>query len=622
MKTMVKRAACILLAIFSIAKAADLRAAVDFDQVITKKFKKELQAVNSKKAAGNLVKQYATEWFGISKDVIGLLSDVASITDDNLLSEINEVAGGLGMELTAYSLAGDIYKGFDGDDMAKVSAIKNAYSIGQTLLYGGIKPLGVEGVGWGALSTAMFAVGFIDYSLTTFMTTAIAEYEEAWYMAYEDYLNWTYGGTKNMKGWVALAESKDGGKKIEERLFEFWDQDILVILGESQQARGGVIRTISRDASILANEKAHKSFAARYWSENFQQAFKGHAQKQALDAKIYAEQEATYNWKVLKKLLEQIKFEKVQVEPARKTISVGEIVIFEAIAKYSRGLGKVVTDSARWSGGKDNIFIARAPGSYAVSATYEGVTGHAIITVLEGDKDRLEGIERVCAENKARFYQRCEAWELEEAHAILRSSIECPWVKKGIKDLDKLVDARNLYRRTCNENQQKILAALRGENLVGAIEVLNASKGCPWFNEVAAAVSEVCESYRNSFNRACKEGNLDKARDILNKSQGCRWYNDGVRVLQANIQALVRQPSQPQTGSAPGAAGTNSSWVVQSMFGARTWNYYENGQHKLKTRQPPGNIRGYWQHGRGGWQYIEYGKVKFVTTNPPPGMPR
>ena len=446
MKKMVYRVLVILVVLGS---TTHLWADVDFER-ITAKFKKELQVIDTKSEAGGVFKAHASEWFGISKDVFGFVNDLSggtyakeikylvelpnwkynfvdpwslkvirmkdymtvtgAVQTDYLHAKISSAAGYVGMGLTVYSLASDIYKGLEGDDKAKISAIKSSYSLGQGLLFGGFKPVGLEGIGWSSLSVAMFGVAFLDYSLNKFITAAWKEYEEAWYRTYEYYLNKTYGGTRKMKEWVDLAEQEDGGRKIEKRLFGFWNRvDILDYLHESQQEAGATHRVITSDAVIRTDQKAHKAFAARYWKENFHQAFKGHVKHQAELAKIRAELKAKEELAKLKALLADLHRLKKEIEWAREqmekkaaslkvvpentTVDIGEKVTFDAIAKYTDGKEANVTDSASWTGGEKNVFFATNEGFYTVTATFRGFTGKANVTVRPKEE------EKKCPEN-------------------------------------------------------------------------------------------------------------------------------------------------------------------------------------------------------------------------------
>ena len=85
-----------------------------------------------------------------------------------------------------------------------------------------------------------------------------------------------------------------------------------------------------------------------------------------------------------------VKVRSIQVSPPGATISIGQKQQFTALAYYSDGSTKDITDSAIWTSSITSIAIisssglvtSHATGSASITATLSGMTGHGLITVI------------------------------------------------------------------------------------------------------------------------------------------------------------------------------------------------------------------------------------------------
>ncbi|MEM6336664.1 MAG: hypothetical protein AAF752_08850, partial [Bacteroidota bacterium] len=78
----------------------------------------------------------------------------------------------------------------------------------------------------------------------------------------------------------------------------------------------------------------------------------------------------------------------LSVLPAEVTINAGEEAAFEAALQLTDGSSRSVTEDAAWANGP--AFAGREVGTFTVTATHEGQTGTATVTVEDGCPNKME----------------------------------------------------------------------------------------------------------------------------------------------------------------------------------------------------------------------------------------
>lgn len=400
--------------------------AADFNvDALTQKYKSELKTIKSEEQAKTFWFNHASEAFGVTSNwlsffdglsggaYIGEIEYLMQLPNDKLYAcpvarqwlvlkntqavkvqrnmpltqNIGKAASYIGYALSAYSLASDIRKGIDGDDAAKLRAIQTSYDISLTVM---IQQLGLESLG-----LAMTGVKFLGYALDKFIKFSFDSKREYWYQAYEAYYEKKY----NFISWKELAEQEGGEALLEQRLQEFWADPInntIWATGSNPPALWG-----SEPVGLML-EKYKKEFMVDYYRMAIHEPLKNHFTRQAEIAEALAEvraemqnakmQQMIVDVDIVRQAVEWAKEQKekqvdsVRVYPGEARLLVGEKMTFSASAKYRDGTIETITENAgvSWSGGEKNVFVAATEGTFTLTATYEGVSGSATITVGKG----------------------------------------------------------------------------------------------------------------------------------------------------------------------------------------------------------------------------------------------
>jgi hypothetical protein len=392
---------------------------------ISKKYKNELKTIKSDAQAKTFWFNHAKEAFGVTSNWLGFFDGLSGGTyigeieylmqlpNDKLWAcpvarqwlvlknsemvkvqrnmpltqNIGKAASYMGYALSAYSLASDIRAGLDGDDAAKLRAIQTSYDISLTVM---IQQLGLESLG-----LAMAGVKFIGYALDKFIKFSFDSKREYWYGGYEAYYEKKY----NFTSWKELAEQQGGEALLEQRLQEFWSDPInntIWATGQNPPALWG-----SEPVGLML-EKYKKEFMVDYYTFAIHTPLKNHFTRQAEMAEALAEiraemqharmQQMIVDVDIVRQAVEWAKKQKekqvdsVRVYPGEAKLLIGEKMTFSASAKYKDGTIETITDDpgVSWSGGEKNIFLASTEGTFTLTATYEGVSGSAAITVGKG----------------------------------------------------------------------------------------------------------------------------------------------------------------------------------------------------------------------------------------------
>jgi hypothetical protein len=129
---------------------------------------------------------------------------------------------------------------------------------------------------------AFFAVSFIDYALTTFISSTLDDYHEFWWQAYSTYLEKRYPNLVHGKdSWAALAEQEGGNVALNARLIEFWTGTAEGTTLDLATIYYKTPTLLQRDA--LANATDQKKFASVYYTERLKPTLTTYFHRQAED---------------------------------------------------------------------------------------------------------------------------------------------------------------------------------------------------------------------------------------------------------------------------------------------------------------------------------------------------
>ena len=110
-------------------------------------------------------------------------------------TKISKAMKNLGYAATGFSIASDTWDAFQGNETAKLKAIKSMYGLVSSEIISAL------GLGW--INILNFVV---DMSLNYFLETTLSEYDDLIFRAYDDYMQTNYG---NLQIWVDLYKNKD-----------------------------------------------------------------------------------------------------------------------------------------------------------------------------------------------------------------------------------------------------------------------------------------------------------------------------------------------------------------------------------------------------------------------------
>ncbi|MBN1223034.1 MAG: hypothetical protein JXB23_07275 [Candidatus Aminicenantes bacterium] len=392
-----------------------------------KEFKKELQRINSQPKAENIFLRMAKGvltlkdrvdfceelWDGAFTKQIEVIMDVPvekwnmagwgyneiqnvkQIVSANrknaLVHQLKDKGAYLAMAVSLFSIANDIYKGIEGEDAMLLKAVLDSYSFMQGYV--------MNKLGIGISNIATMGANIIAFSLNLFISDVFDRYEDYWWTGYMQYMEKHY----NFESWYELAQAQ-GEQGIKARLYEFWD-DALLNAGTHNQ---GETRTISQasNAERLYKEK----FAAYYYSqfvykpflkEKFEEAAALEAyEKEKLARQKYQDlmqlirqidllRKAIADAEKLKEKEEEAKPVSLSITPAGVTLKIDETVSFRVLAKDEAGKYEDVTAASL----ANKSFTAKEPGTFRVTANYEGLTATATITV-EKPEEKEEDVDQ------------------------------------------------------------------------------------------------------------------------------------------------------------------------------------------------------------------------------------
>jgi len=296
--------------------------------------------------------------------------------------------------LQVISIMSDVVKGYNGDDAAKLSAIEGTVNLVQGHI--------ISNYGGKMMGLAMLGPAVIGASLKAFMAEAQSQYSEYWWQAYSRYLNQKYPRlVTGSNSWAALSESK-GYAGIRQRLYEFWNEPYAN--AAEYYGKAGI-----QTAPALAERTLKDQFAARYYKDYVHRTLKTYYRLKAERAEAAAYLRAKRAWDQLMAILSDAKvieaaikaadqlmdedeeISKLTITPASAELDIDESVSFRVFAT-GRESGEVtnVTAAAAFSGAPKGVFTAVSAGEFTITATYEGISAAANITVTEPEEDKDE----------------------------------------------------------------------------------------------------------------------------------------------------------------------------------------------------------------------------------------
>lgn len=424
---------------------ADVRAETEFDpdrMLSNKSFASELKKVDSAAAAEATLEKHANTAFGNVKtlfdfaaalaggdyteqiekimdvpvqqwnhsrgwggsyDIVNVKKIVQQNRTSSLFGSVKSNMGHLATALGAYAVMKDVYAGYNGNDAARLKAIKGTYDL--------VSAYWAAELGMESLGTAMMGVGVISYALGAFEAEAKLQYGDYWWNAYSQYLDGRYPNqVSGRDNWADLARTQ-GEEGLMDRLEEFWDNPY----DNAVQYYGQSRITAAPD---LAVETLSDKFAAQYYRERVHPTLKTYFTNEAEKAEARAYIEAKNSWNLIMarlRDLEQLRLAVLDAEdatgeeeirtmsirPGAKTIKVGDTIGFTTWFVGDDGKQENVTSRTAFSGAASGrSFSATTVGTFTVTATCEGLATAAKITVEKADKEDEEEIDETIEEIK------------------------------------------------------------------------------------------------------------------------------------------------------------------------------------------------------------------------------
>lgn len=441
-------------------------AAGDFDPdklLQDRAFKNELQKITTDEAAQSSILNHSNKAFGITKtmfdfaagvaggnyteqieaimdtpvqqwnpsrgfqgsyDIVNVKKIVAQNQSASLFGRVKDDMGNLATALSVYSVMKDVRAGYNGDDSAKLKAIKGTYDV--------VSGYWANRIGWSSVGTAMIGASFVGYALDTFMAAAVGGYSDAWWAEYVSYLNTKYPQlVTGDNSWAALS-NRGGNDALKNRLYEFWDDPYIMLEGTSFSKPN------------MASMQMRDQFAARYYKEYVHTTLKTYFSNEAEKAKAKAWYEGQKAQDLLAKHaadLEMLQMAIADAElnavglrtliivPVAPSIEEDQSVTFTTMFAFEDGTQTPATSLTAFSGAAGGpVFSATEVGVFTLVATCEGLTAEAVITVTEKaevseEEEELEEAIDEIKEDEDEGEDACGAVAITRAQASLASMI-------------------------------------------------------------------------------------------------------------------------------------------------------------------------------------------------------
>ncbi len=468
-------ATCLALVVLLIA-AAPGRAAQEFDPdsiLQNARFKADLQKMKSDAEAQQAITTHGNQAFGFTKTVFDFAAalaggDYTEQIDDimnmpvqqwnanrgmygsyelvnvqqtirrnqssSLFGSMKDNMSNLALGLSVYSIMKDVSAGYNGDNSAKLKAVKGTYDV--------VSGYWASKIGWNSLGTAMIGVGVISYALDRFQAEAQTQYTDYWWNAYSQWLNGEYPDlVTGPNSWAEIAR-RGGDAAVQRRLYEFWDAPYDNAVKYYGQSR---LQTPPAMAELQFKDK----FAGRYYFERVHTTLKTFYQNEAEKAEALAWYQADKAYRDLLALIADLeklrlaiddagKFQPEEEEeeptpvslilrPGARTIEVEESVTFTAWYVFEDHSLKQAFSNVTWAGAASSAtFVGTEPGDFRITATANGLSGSAEITVREqtqDDDDEEEEIEDVIEEIQDPEDDYCTAAGIARMRSTLAGQI-------------------------------------------------------------------------------------------------------------------------------------------------------------------------------------------------------
>lgn len=406
-------------------------------------------------------------WTG-SYDIVNVKRIVQQNQTSSLFGRVTNDMNRLGTALSILAVVKDAVAGYNGDDAAKLKAIKGTYDV--------VSAYWAQRIGWDSLGTAMLGVGVISYALTSFQAEAQTQYTDYWWNAYSLWLNGRYPDlVTGPKSWATIA--REGGEDaVEARLYEFWKAPYINAVEFYGQAR-------LQTAPAMAEMQMQDKFAAAYYYERIHPTLKTYFQEQAelAEAKSWYEaQRANAHLQQLVADLEQLRLAiqdaqdaqtgeeeeatpiSLLLRPGAKTIDIGESVAYTVWYIYEDHSIKPATGKVSFGGAASGpTFTAVEAGEFTVTATCDGLSASASVTVREkegGDEEEEEITDAIEEIQDPQDEDDCGATAIAEMRSTLAGLIARVQSKASVVDVYRTKFDKELADRAADPCGNTLMA--------------------------------------------------------------------------------------------------------------------------------------------------------------------
>lgn len=322
----------------------------------------------------------------------------------SLFGRVKDDMGNLGTALSVYSVMKDVYAGYNGDNAARLKAMKGTYDLCQGYW--------AQRMGWNSIGTAMMGAAVIGYALDTFQAEAQQRYTDYWYNAYSQWLEGEYPNiVTGPDSWADLART--GGKTaVQRRLYAFWDapyDNAVKYYGQDKL----------QTAPAMADLQMRDRFAAQYYYDRIHTTLKTYFTNETEKAEAMAAYEAEKaherlmqriaELQMLQKAIQDAEDAKTGEEeeeaptpislllrPGSTTLDIGESVTFTAWYIFEDHTLKPATANLTYGGAASgSTFTAAEAGDFTITATCDGLSASATVKVneQEGEDDEEDEID-------------------------------------------------------------------------------------------------------------------------------------------------------------------------------------------------------------------------------------